>query len=321
MIKRAVFSQQGQARKEEPEEAREARADGVVEPQEFERDYERIEGEEIGGELPPAYSETTGVPAPVIVAPTPHIATGARSAGATTPSTRSPPPLPPRRTSSRPIHTRQSPSVSSITSVKSESSVSSADPSSSASASRPTSPNSSWKKAVNTKDRLLLSANLVLTTVDDSARRVWDASSAQLEAVVGHKFGADAAANTHLATQTARNVVLVYVDMKGVARRALFQKAGKEFAKARVAGIGSGNGGSKSASATPATGTPATASPATSAASSRPTTPPDATTTGREPRAYAEYKRNRSRSRDIKKWESPIPVSYAVRGEALSSKV
>lgn len=33
---------------------------------------------------------------------------------------------------------------------------------------------------------------------------------------------------------TARNVVLVYVDMRGFARRALIRKTGVEFAKARA---------------------------------------------------------------------------------------
>jgi spartin len=34
---------------------------------------------------------------------------------------------------------------------------------------------------------------------------------------------------------TARNVVLVYVDMRGFARRALLKKSGVEFVKARIA--------------------------------------------------------------------------------------
>ena len=50
------------------------------------------------------------------------------------------------------------------------------------------------------------------------------------------RYGADAGQNTHLATHTAKNVVLVYVDMTGFARKALIKKAGKEWIKARVGG-------------------------------------------------------------------------------------
>ncbi|KAF7799692.1 hypothetical protein EIP86_010934 [Pleurotus ostreatoroseus] len=92
------------------------------------------------------------------------------------------------------------------------------------------------RKPLGTKDRLLLSANLVLTTVDDSARRMFEVGSDRLGAVVGHKFGPDAQRSTHLATHTARNIVLVYVDVRGFARRALITKTGKEFVKARFGG-------------------------------------------------------------------------------------
>lgn len=49
------------------------------------------------------------------------------------------------------------------------------------------------------------------------------------------RYGADAQESTHLTMHTARNVVLVYVDVRGFARRALIQKTGVEFVKARVA--------------------------------------------------------------------------------------
>lgn len=109
------------------------------------------------------------------------------------------------------------------------------------------------KKPLRTIDKVLMSANLVLTTVDDSARRMFEVGSDRIGAVVGHKYvsvsvlshdihrltrivryGADAQQSTHLTMHTARNVVLVYVDMRGFARRALLSRAGKEFVKARV---------------------------------------------------------------------------------------
>jgi len=88
---------------------------------------------------------------------------------------------------------------------------------------------------LRTRDRLALSANLVLASVDESTTRLLDAGTAQLGAVVGHKYGPDAARSTGLAAGTARNVVLVYVDVRGFARRALIKKAGKEFVKGRAA--------------------------------------------------------------------------------------
>lgn len=85
-------------------------------------------------------------------------------------------------------------------------------------------------------EKLVLSANLVLATVDDSVKRAVDVGSTQLTAVMGHKYGEGAGRTTHLATHTARNVTLVYIDMRGFARRALIKKAGKEWIKARVSG-------------------------------------------------------------------------------------
>ncbi|KAI0831666.1 hypothetical protein BC628DRAFT_1349235 [Trametes gibbosa] len=70
-------------------------------------------------------------------------------------------------------------------------------------------------------EKLVLSANLVLAV---------DVSSTQLTAVISHKYGAEAGKMTH----TAKNVMLVYIDMRGLARRALIKKAGEEWIKARV---------------------------------------------------------------------------------------
>ncbi|OJT13433.1 hypothetical protein TRAPUB_10031 [Trametes pubescens] len=89
---------------------------------------------------------------------------------------------------------------------------------------------------LRTHEKLVLSANLVLATVDDSLKRAVDVGSSQLTAVMGHKYGEGAGRTTHLATHTARNVTLVYIDMRGFARRALIKKAGKEWIKARVGG-------------------------------------------------------------------------------------
>ncbi len=49
------------------------------------------------------------------------------------------------------------------------------------------SPDENSDKPLRTLDKVLLSANLVLSTVDDSARRVFEVGSERLGAVVGHK--------------------------------------------------------------------------------------------------------------------------------------
>ena len=51
--------------------------------------------------------------------------------------------------------------------------------------------------------------------------------------VDGVRYGADAQQTTNLTMNTARNVVLVYVDMRGFARRALLKKTGVEYFNAR----------------------------------------------------------------------------------------
>jgi len=50
--------------------------------------------------------------------------------------------------------------------------------------------------------------------------------------VVGHTYGPDAARGTGLAGGTARNVVLVYVDVRAFAP-ALIEKTGKEWRAAQ----------------------------------------------------------------------------------------
>jgi spartin len=49
-----------------------------------------------------------------------------------------------------------------------------------------------------------------------------------------HKYGPEAAESSLLVAGTARNVGLVYVDMKGIGRRALLRKAGKGLVDGRL---------------------------------------------------------------------------------------
>ncbi|KAJ7684493.1 hypothetical protein DFH06DRAFT_1155820 [Mycena polygramma] len=82
--------------------------------------------------------------------------------------------------------------------------------------------------------RILLSADLILSTLDNSTRRILDSGTQNLGTVVGHKYGAEAAQSSVLMAGTVRNVALVYIDMRGIGRRALLRRAGKEFVKGRI---------------------------------------------------------------------------------------
>ena len=93
---------------------------------------------------------------------------------------------------------------------------------------------------LTTKDRVLLSLDLILSTIDNSARRVLDTGTQEIGKVVGHKYGPEAAHSSLLMAGTARNVGLVYVDLKGVGRRALVRRAGKTFVKAQMSSVSGG---------------------------------------------------------------------------------
>lgn len=122
------------------------------------------------------------------------------------------PPLPPRRGASP-----QPPYMS--------------PPSGSSSSSSP-SPGS--PRPLRKRDRLMISADLILSTIDDCAKQIMDVGGQRLNAVVEHKYGADAAHSTSMLTGTAKNVGLVYIDLRGVGRRALIKRVGKEYVKSQV---------------------------------------------------------------------------------------
>jgi spartin len=82
--------------------------------------------------------------------------------------------------------------------------------------------------------RLLISADLILSTIDDSGRKLLDSGANNIGRVVHHKYGAEAAESSLLVAGTARNVGLVYIDMSGMGRRALLRRAGMSFVKGRV---------------------------------------------------------------------------------------
>jgi len=86
----------------------------------------------------------------------------------------------------------------------------------------------------NTKTRLILSVDLILSTLDDSMKRILNVGGQRLDAVVGHKYGADAAQSTSMMTGTAKNIGLVYIDMRGVGRKAIVKRVAKEYMKSHA---------------------------------------------------------------------------------------
>ncbi|KAF4578427.1 hypothetical protein EYR36_000234 [Pleurotus pulmonarius] len=82
--------------------------------------------------------------------------------------------------------------------------------------------------------RLILSADLILATLDHSTRQVLDTGTERFGAVMGHKYGPEAKESSLMFAGSARNVGLVYVDMRGIGRKAILKQAGMQFVKARV---------------------------------------------------------------------------------------
>jgi spartin len=78
-------------------------------------------------------------------------------------------------------------------------------------------------------NRLLASTDLLLTTVEHSAQYLISNGTQNISRAMEHKYGPDA---SHAAMQmgdSVRNVSIVYIDIRGVGRRALLRKAGKRI--------------------------------------------------------------------------------------------
>jgi len=90
------------------------------------------------------------------------------------------------------------------------------------------------RRPLKMRYRLLISADLLLSTFDNSVKQFVNVGSDNLGRAVAHKYGAEAAESAGLLTGTAKNVVAVYIDMRGVGRRAIVKRVGKEVLKQRL---------------------------------------------------------------------------------------
>ncbi|KAH8824688.1 hypothetical protein DL96DRAFT_1614740 [Flagelloscypha sp. PMI_526] len=81
---------------------------------------------------------------------------------------------------------------------------------------------------------LLLSINLILDTIDHNTKRLIETGTDGIANAATHRYGEEAGNNTRMATGTAKNVALVYVDVKGFTHRALLKNAGKHYVKGKL---------------------------------------------------------------------------------------
>ncbi|KAH7890047.1 hypothetical protein F5I97DRAFT_1800789 [Phlebopus sp. FC_14] len=140
------------------------------------------------------------------------------------------PPLPPRSVSPQPKYS-ESKSIDSKPALPPRTDGRIPSPQSYASTSAQ-SPGS--RPPLRMRHRLLLSADLILSTMDSSMKQVVSVGGETLGRAVEHKYGVDAARSAGFLTGATKNIVAVYIDMRGIGRRAIIKRAGKEFVKARL---------------------------------------------------------------------------------------
>lgn len=82
--------------------------------------------------------------------------------------------------------------------------------------------------------RLLLSVDMILSTMDSSAKQIVSVSGDNLTRVVEHRYGSEAARSAGLAVGTTKNIIAVYMDVRDVGRRAIIKMVGREYVVART---------------------------------------------------------------------------------------
>ncbi|KAF8602793.1 hypothetical protein BDV93DRAFT_474193 [Ceratobasidium sp. AG-I] len=83
-------------------------------------------------------------------------------------------------------------------------------------------------------NRLLISTDLLLTTLEHSAGQLVTHGTEAAATVAGHRYGPQAGDSTRKMGETVKNVGVVYIDARGVGRRALIKRAGKRVIKGRL---------------------------------------------------------------------------------------
>lgn len=83
-------------------------------------------------------------------------------------------------------------------------------------------------------NRLLLAGEVVLTSIEATAQDLITNGTSAASTAAGHKFGPEAGHATALLGGSVRNVAVVYIDVRGVGRKALLTGTAKGFVKARL---------------------------------------------------------------------------------------
>jgi len=83
-------------------------------------------------------------------------------------------------------------------------------------------------------NRSVIALDAVLSAAEVAANNLISAGTAAASSAVAHKYGNEAGQATAMAGSTVRNVVLVYVDARGVARRGLLKATAKGYIKAKL---------------------------------------------------------------------------------------
>lgn len=83
-------------------------------------------------------------------------------------------------------------------------------------------------------NRLLMSTNLILTTIENCGQQLIVHTTDNLATGLGHKYGQEMDSAVRQMGDSVRNVGVVYVDMRGCGRRALIKRAGKRVIKGRM---------------------------------------------------------------------------------------
>ncbi|KAF9265835.1 hypothetical protein L218DRAFT_121278 [Marasmius fiardii PR-910] len=77
---------------------------------------------------------------------------------------------------------------------------------------------------LGTRARIVLSADLILSTMEESAKKIVTVGAERADATIRHKYGPEVASSSAAMTGAARNVALVYIDLQGIARRAVMMR-------------------------------------------------------------------------------------------------
>ncbi|KAJ8093505.1 hypothetical protein PM082_020363 [Marasmius tenuissimus] len=91
-------------------------------------------------------------------------------------------------------------------------------------------------RKIKTTARIILSADLILSTIEESTKRIINISADRADAMIRHKHGEEVAQSSKAMAGTARNIGLVYVDLQGIGRKAIVKRVAKTYVKSRFGG-------------------------------------------------------------------------------------